>query len=165
MKIIDRNGRLFGKISIIDVLVIVVVAVMAVALYVKTNHKEITGTTAENPSIKFQILVEGVRTYVGDAVQVGDKLYDLDYSSGGEALGKITAIEVMPGSSLTEFSDGTSEVVPMEDCVNLLLTVEGEGIVNDGFYSINRVYNLGVNSHRNYYTRFAQFKGTVYSIF
>ena len=48
MKIIDRNGRLFGKISVIDLLVIAVVAVMAVALYVKTNQKEITSTTTQN---------------------------------------------------------------------------------------------------------------------
>ena len=33
MKLIDREGRLFGKISIIDVLVLAVVIVMAVALY------------------------------------------------------------------------------------------------------------------------------------
>jgi hypothetical protein len=37
MKIIDKNGRLFGLISIIDVIVIAVVAVMGVALYLKTN--------------------------------------------------------------------------------------------------------------------------------
>ena len=38
MKIIDRNGRLFGKISVIDVLVIAVVLVMAAALFFKNNQ-------------------------------------------------------------------------------------------------------------------------------
>ena len=37
MKILDRDGRLFGKISIIDVIVILVVAVLALAIYVKTQ--------------------------------------------------------------------------------------------------------------------------------
>ena len=37
MKIIDRNGRLFGKISVIDVLVIAVVLVMAAALALYTG--------------------------------------------------------------------------------------------------------------------------------
>ena len=65
MKIIDRNGRLFGKISVIDLLVIAVVAVMAVALYVKTNQKEITSTTTQNTLAgvdgveQVQLLVEG----------------------------------------------------------------------------------------------------------
>ena len=36
MKIIDRNGRLFGAVSVIDVLVVAVVVVMAAALYFKS---------------------------------------------------------------------------------------------------------------------------------
>lgn len=46
MKIIDRNGRLFGKISVIDVIVILAVIVMAAAIYVKT-HKPQTGSNVE----------------------------------------------------------------------------------------------------------------------
>ena len=37
MKLMDKNGRLFGKISVIDVVVVLVVLVMAAALYVKNN--------------------------------------------------------------------------------------------------------------------------------
>jgi hypothetical protein len=163
MKIIDRNGRLFGKISVIDLLVILVVAVMAVALYVKNNHKEITSTSTPNTTITYQILVRGIRTYVSDAVQVGDNLYEQDYTTGG-SIGKITAIEVLPGDRLAEFDDGTVELAPVEDSVNLLITVEGEGIISDGRYLLNRIYDLGVNSSRNYTTRYAQFTGTVSSI-
>ena len=32
MKLMDKNGRLFGKISVIDVVVVLVVLVMAAAL-------------------------------------------------------------------------------------------------------------------------------------
>ena len=45
MKIIDENGRLWGKISVIDLLVIAVVLVMALALYVK-NVRSGTPTTS-----------------------------------------------------------------------------------------------------------------------
>ena len=40
MKIIDRNGRLFGKISVIDVIVILAVIVMAEANYDKTHNPQ-----------------------------------------------------------------------------------------------------------------------------
>ncbi len=53
---------------------------------------------------------------------------------------------------------------PVEDGVNLLLTVEGRGIISDGRYLVNRVYDLGVNSARNYHTPYAQFTGTVVAI-
>ena len=140
MKLIDREGRLFGKISIIDVLVLAVVIVMAVALYVKTNHREITSTTTSDTPFTYQILVSGVRGYVADAIREKDMLYDVDNSSGG-ALGEITDIQVMEGAKLAEYDDGTMEMTPVEDGVNLLLTVEGRGIISDGRYLVNRVYD------------------------
>lgn len=112
MKLIDREGRLFGKISIIDVLVLAVVIVMAVALYVKTNHREITSTTTSDTPFTYQILVSGVRGYVADAIREKDMLYDVDNSSGG-ALGEITDIQVMEGAKLAEYDDGTMEMTPV----------------------------------------------------
>ena len=38
MKVIDNNGRLFGKISLIDVLAVLVVLALGAALYVKSNQ-------------------------------------------------------------------------------------------------------------------------------
>lgn len=162
MKLIDRNGRLFGKISVVDVLVILVVAVMALALYVK-GHQTQTSTSTVNSTITYQVQVRGIRTYLAQAVKEGDYLYDQDRSSGG-SLGEILSIEEEPGSSLATLDSGTMEVVPMEDSVNLLLTVKGSGIISDGRYLLNRVYDLGVNSARNFYTPYAQFTGTVVKI-
>ena len=164
MKIIDRNGRLFGKISIIDLVVIAVVIVMAFALYVKTNHNEITSTTTSNTPITYQMLVRGVRTYVADAVRVGDHVYDQDRNSGGGSLGVITDIEIQPGAKLAEFKDGTIDTVPVEDGVDMLLTIQGEGLISEGRYVLNRVYDLGVNSSRNFCTMYAQFTGSIYAI-
>lgn len=163
MKIIDRNGRLFGKISVLDVLVIAVVLVLAGALYMKNNHREITSTATSDAPITYQVLVTGVRTYVADAVREGDLVYDTDRSSGG-TLGKIQTIEVLPGTKTAELNDGTVEAVPVEDGVNLLITIEGSGIISSGRYLLNRVYDLGVNSSRNFYTPYVQFTGTVAAI-
>ena len=162
MKIIDRNGRLFGKISVIDVLVIAVVLVMAAALFFKSNQTH-TGTSVTSETITYQMVANGVRTYVADAVQVGDLMYDQDRSSGG-TLGKIVDIQVLPGTKLGEINDGTAGMVPVEDGVDLLLTIEGSGILSEGRYLLNRVYDLGVNSSRNYYTPYAQFTGTITAI-
>jgi len=162
MKIIDKNGRLFGKISIIDVLVILVVAVLAVALGFK-NRQTQTGTAASNLPITFELRVNGEHDYVAAAVQAGDMLYDQDNSSGGP-IGTITKIETLPGTKVATFNDGTMDVVPVENGVTLLLTVEGSGIISDNRCLINRVYNLGVSTTRNYYTPYAQFIGTITSI-
>ena len=163
MKIIDKNGRLFGLISVIDVIVILVVAVMGVALYLKTNTMTHTSTATSNEIITYQILARGVPTFVEDDVQVGDKLFDEDNTNAG-CLGKITAIEVLPGDEQVAFADGTVGMAPSEDTVNLLLSVEGSGLIDGKNYSLNRVYTLGVNSARSFCTQYARFTATVTAI-
>ena len=79
MKIIDRNGRLFGAISVIDVLVILVVLVMAAALYFKGQQAH-TGTAVTEQTVTFQIRARGVNSWVADAI-LGR---DLRPGGGGE---------------------------------------------------------------------------------
>ena len=163
MKIIDNNGRLFGKISIIDVFVILVVAILAVALYLKTNTMTHTSTAIPNEAIEYRVRVQSTYPYVADAIRVGDKVYDED-NPGVGCLGEITAVEVLPGSEQITFMDGTVEMAPTEDTVNLLVSIRGEGVINDKSYLLNRVYSLGVNSARNFYTTYVRFTGTVVSV-
>ena len=165
MMLIDRNGRLFGKISVIDLLVVAVVVVMAVALNFKNNQTH-TGTSISEEKVTFQIRVRGVRSYVADCIAIGDGLYDQNYSSGGGALGHITDIQVErdPGTVISTLSDGTIILAEWEDTVDLLLTLEGTGLLNGKSVALNRVYDLGVNSARTYYTQRAQFVGSVVSI-
>ncbi len=165
MKVIDQNGRLFGKISVIDLLVVAVVIVLAAALHFKSGQTH-TGITVTEQPITFQLRVRGVRSYVVDAIRVGDGLYDQNYSSGGRALGEITDIQVErdPGTTMAYLNDGTVALIDTDDTVDLLITVEGQGLLNGKSYSVNRVYDLAVNSARAYYTRTSQFTGTVASI-
>ena len=52
------------------------------------------------------------------------------------------------------------------DGVDMLITVEGTGLVSEsGRYTLNRVYELGVNSSRTFCTKYAEFIGTVTEIF
>lgn len=167
MKIIDRNGRLFGKISVIDLVVVAVVVVLAAALYFKNNQAH-TGSAVVEQTITFQVRARGLDRYIADALLVGDGLYDQNYPSGGRAIGHITDVQVErdPGTKLAEsLGDGTAALVEAEETVDLLITLEGTGLVENGRYSINRIYALGVNSGRTYYTKRAQFMGTVAAIF
>ena len=163
MKIIDKNGRLFGKISVIDVMVILVVAVMAVALYLKTNTMTHTSTVSSNQTITYQLYARGVAESVEDVLRLEDQVFDEDRGNSG-CLGKIKNIEILPGTEMISFDDGTVGIVPSEGTVDILLTIEGEGLINGKNYSLNRVYDLGVNSARNFCTHYARFTATVYSI-
>ena len=71
--------------------------------------------------------------------------------------------EDMPAG--TAGPDAGWRAVEGEGGVNLLLTVEGSGLVTErGGYMLNRVYDLGINSARTYQTKYAEFTGTVMAI-
>lgn len=165
MRWMDQNGRLFGKISIVDVLALLLVAAMAGAIfYVKGSQNAGLGNGTVEQTICFQVRVPGVPSYMEAAVQVGDQLYDLNYPSGG-ALGRITQVEVEPGFREAMCNDGVWCSAPVEDGIDLVLTLEGSGLVSSsGSYMLNRVYDLGVNSARTYYTKYARFDGRVIHI-
>ena len=163
MKIIDNNGRIFGKVSIIDGLVVLVVIVMAFALHAKNNTLSVTSAGDSGSTITFTALAENLDLQVADAVAVGDKMYDKDHSTGG-AIGKITRIERQDATKTEKLKDGTYACLTNADGCNLLITVECTGTVTDGRYSINRVYELGVNANRSFYTPYAAFNAIVTEI-
>ena len=164
VRMIDRQGRLFGKISIIDVFVVLVVVVMAVALYIKNNTLEASKTDETSRTvITFVVEAENQPLYIADAIRVGDKVYDKDRSSGG-AIGTITAVEQLESSWIERMDDGRYARVTNEYTRNLRITVEGTGSVTDGRYAINKIYELGVNAARNFYTNYAVFTASVIDI-
>ena len=163
-KILDRNGRLFGKVSIIDVLVVLVVVVMAIALYVKNNTLEasMTGESSSTP-IVFVVEAENIHRNVVDAIQVGDKVYDKDRSSGG-AIGVITAVEEIEAGKIERLDNGSYARLTNENARNLIITIEGSGSVTNGRYAINKIYEIGINAARNFYTSHAVFTASVIDI-
>lgn len=163
MKIIDNNGRLFGKISVIDVVVLLVIVCMGAALFMKTNTMTHTSVESAGDTITYQVIFHGVPTFVQDHLRVGDKMFDDDNLTVG-SLGEIIEIQYLPGTELIEFDDGTVAFAPKEDSVNVLVTVRGTGRISGNTYQLNRVYPLGVNANRNFCTRYVHMRGIVSSI-
>lgn len=163
MKIMDKNGRLFGKISVIDLLAVLVVIVMAFTLGGRKSSDSGNTHTVEEQDITYQLQVTSLPDYMADALKEGDLVHEVDHSNGGD-LGEILSIERAPGTRYTDLDDGTYRRVPVEGTHDLVVTIKGRGIVSNGHVLLNRVYELGVNSSRNYYTPYVQFVGNVISI-
>lgn len=160
MKLIDRNGRLFGKISVIDVIVLVVVAALVAAVFYR-NRLPQTGTSVTTVPVVYTMQLQNQPEYMLDAIQVGDQLFDQARSTNG-SLGTITDIQVSDGTSLASFPDGTAAVVPAEGYYDLLLTIEAQAMIDgNGMVLINRVYAMGVNTNRTFTTKYASFSGRV----
>ncbi|MBT9259155.1 MAG: DUF4330 domain-containing protein [Clostridiales bacterium] len=122
---IDAQGRLFGRINIIDLAVLLLVLLLAGRIaYGWFVQKPAVEQTLR--PITFQVLVEKVRQPTADAFKVGDVVYD---TRTNQRLGVLKAVEVRPAVLLKVNDDGTKTEVPSDIYREVLLTIEGPGQV------------------------------------
>jgi len=95
MKIIDKNGRLFGKLNLIDLAVIAVIVVIAAALGMKLfGNDAVEAVTSPDVQVTYQVVCEDVPEAVAEYCQenTGEQLL----SSGKLLNAHITECEAIP---------------------------------------------------------------------
>ena len=166
---IDRDGRIFGLVSVVDLLVLIFLVLAGVSLYLKANVLDTTQTAQSHDlsamdTVSVQVLVSNVSHFVADALEIGDEVYDQGNFDAG-VLGTISDIQIQDASYIAELSNGLQAVVSgAEDHCNILLTLECRYTQSNGFWMINGDYPLGVNAARTFFTKYAGFGGTVVQI-
>ncbi|MBR3791699.1 MAG: DUF4330 domain-containing protein [Clostridia bacterium] len=134
MKIIDEKGRLFGKINLIDLIIVVAVIVLSVATVVKFRTSD--SYLSKGRTLEYTMLIENVRQATVDAV--GQQTEGLvDYESKKE-IGNIVDYKVMEASEVELMSDGTYKNVKYKDKFDVLLTVQVGGTeTEDNYYTLS----------------------------
>ena len=160
-KIIDRQGRLFGVISIIDILVIIVVALLATGIYIRYFSLSKTAIGQESAPITYKMIIDDVRDYTVNSLRVGDTLYN---KTASEAIGTITDISVKEAAVWSGTVDGTQKKGIIEGKYDVTLTVEASGVVSEGRYYVSRTTELGANQKNEYVTKYCSITGTVIEI-
>ncbi|MCF0120134.1 MAG: DUF4330 family protein [Oscillospiraceae bacterium] len=157
-RFIDENGRIFGTVSAIDVLVIIVVVILAAAIYLKFNVKEATVTDA-GEDIKFEVLVNYVRGSAYDSVRVGDDIY-----SGTEKIGTIADIKLEPSTFNFTCADGSIKKVTNPARCDVTLTIEAYCTVNDGTYYTSNQIPLNYRAELSLNTKYNTFSGYILGV-
>ena len=129
----DKNGKLFGKINIIDLLVIIIAVAVVAAVALKMTGRMGATRPEVGANIVYTVRVEGVDKEVYASIQefqatakangfVGDQLM-----SNGELLNAyITDVASKPHEAKAKISsmDGDVIIPVLEDTVDLTFTVE-----------------------------------------
>ena len=122
---IDKQGKLFGKINIIDLLILVVLVLAIVILGAKFLGGG-KGQDAQVLEMKFHI--EEIDTWVTEKVQIGDGLYDGTYEQN---LGKVTNVETAPSKTWGLNQDGQYVLSSREGYQSMTITGEVLGTKTD----------------------------------
>ena len=123
--LMDEKGRLFGKISIVDIGVLLLIAVLIGGVYFKFFMVDKDQNAAKFDTIEYKVLVEEVRQQSVDAIEIGADIYDVKTNS---PMGRITDIEVLPATDQLTKADGTMVIAEKPERFNVLITIRVPGI-------------------------------------
>ena len=117
-RFIDDRGRFFGKISIIDVLVVLLIVAVGVFIFLRAQ-----GTGNQQVGVRTTFAVEKVRYLTVDAINVGDQVHD----ESGSLIG--TVVDKQQKQTLVEFgnSEGRAAGSPSQVFWDVIIEVKGNG--------------------------------------
>lgn len=134
---IDEKGRLFGKINIIDLLVVIVL----IAVLCFAGYKFIGDKGTQSQKIVMKIMTEEVSDFVLDKINIGDVVSD---DLNNVPLGKVTNIEKGPSISWAANTDGEYVASDREGWSSAIITTELEGkMYEHGALVQNSKYGVG----------------------
>ena len=117
-RFIDDRGRFFGKISIIDVLVVLLIVAVGVFIFLRAQ-----GTGNQQVGVRTTFAVEKVRYLTVDAINVGDQVRD----ESGSLIG--TVVDKREKPTQVEFgnSEGLAEGSDSKVFRDVIIEVKGNG--------------------------------------
>lgn len=128
---IDSKGKLFGKINIIDLaLVLLVGLLIAGGVYKFSNMQNVS--TEDQKQISVKIEIEGEKQGLVDAIKAGDTLFD---SVRGTEFGKIVGKTIKSHQEMVINKDGTVEYKEIpgsfdgEIEIDAMAIVDSEGVL------------------------------------
>lgn len=138
---IDKNGKVFGKINIVD-LIVVLVIIAAVAMFAVSklnNHND--AVVDDGKQIYMSFYSEEVADFVADKIEIGAKVYDDD---GEQVLGEVVKVDFEPSVIYTANSEGKSVMSTKEKYKAVTITAKVDGTLSDYGLVLNDVkYGVG----------------------
>lgn len=141
MKIIDKKGRLFGKVNIIDIFVVLLLIFAVVAVGAK--FKKVKTTQGGDKVIEYTMNIERVRQASIDNFEKEYK--NITDAETKKTLGEIVSIEKNPARELTKLDNGEYTFAEYNDKFDLTITFRTKGSETaQGYYSDSgRILTVG----------------------
>ena len=140
---IDNKGRIKGRVSIIDiVLVVAAIGLVAGFLYTRMFGE---ARTIFAPSTPFEVVVrvEGARGILVDALNEGDVMFRRHERV---AIGTVSNVEVEQAMAYIHRLDGVAVRVPIEERYTMYITLDAIGSERVRGYFINGIDHIAPGS-------------------
>ena len=156
--IIDKNGKLFGKISVVDIFVILVIISAAVIIGVKISGSSAGRTNLTDKT--YTVRVSGIKPGSAEYISIGDELYD-DKNS---FLGIVEDIKISEASVVHQLDNGQYVEAQNPERVDVDLKIKGKGFVSDGIFYLDGKVALLAGAERFFKDSKVDFDGKILEI-
>lgn len=156
----DKNGKIKGKFSIIDLFVIILAAVLVAGIAVRYGAK---ATTAVQSSEEFECVlkVTNVRDFTVKALEkkgvITDKKSEVE-------LGEIIDVEVEDAEFQSTTADGRIITSELPDRYNCKVTIRANGKVSEDAYVMNDSNELSVGRNMDIFSKYVKTSGEIISV-
>ncbi len=158
--ILDKNGKIFGKVSIVDIAVLLVVALVAVGIFARYGS-HITTAVQSQEDFRYVLKIEGVRQYTVDALNKKGAVTD---KKSLKNLGEITDVRTEGATRESVTADGRVTYAPMPDYYTCYVTIDAHGKESEENYVLDDATELSVGRIVDLYSKYVKTSGMILSV-
>lgn len=162
MSFIDEKGKLFGKVNLVDLVVIISIIVLIISIGFRMfgGNSEVANEFSENKTLRYIVRVESVRDY--GMVRVGDVIFDKNTST---EIGVITDIDKKQTEVYLSLDTAEVKLATVENRYDLEITLEVEdGLVTEEGAFANPTFQLLVGTRKAIHSKYSEFAATIIEI-
>ncbi|MCL2396822.1 MAG: DUF4330 domain-containing protein [Defluviitaleaceae bacterium] len=156
----DKNGKIFGKISVVDLLVALLIVVVALGTVYRFASPAAAVDRGE-ATVHFVLRIEGVRDFTAEGYRTGLRVYD---RQTGQFIGHVDSVEVEPHYEPVTLHDGTIVRAYQPGRIAINMGVVAEGRLTPTAIYVEGTYELTAGSMIYIATKYVQVMGFIYSI-
>ena len=128
---IDEKGRLFGKINIVDLLIIIII--LAAVCFVGIRY---IIPKPQDPTEKFELLLycHDTPKFTAEQIEVGSRVWDQSYDV---VLGTVKSFEILPLMDAVTGQDGKLHSIESDWLCSVTMVLDAEGVRDEFGVRIN----------------------------
>lgn len=134
MSVVDEKGRLFGKINLLDLVVILVILAVVGRFGYKAFKKGEVNAAGTDKTVEITVRLSNVTEATVNALQINDEVYD---SKSNTLMGKVTEVRQQPAIVVSTGSDGRLYEHESKTALDVFLTIAGPGRVSPNSVTMN----------------------------
>lgn len=158
--IINRDGKIAGKINIIDLLVVLAIAAAVIGISARFVSRA-AENVREKTDFSYVVEIDGIRKYTVEALQKKGVVTNI---KDGSVIGEITDVDVKPMKVQTLLMNGNTVYSEVPEKYVVRVTVNAEGKESNEGYFVGNDIELSVGSTMMMATKYVNSNGTVKKI-